>query len=188
LGSRETRMSDSMAGKALALRTRARNRPGLISSVMLAIGFLVVVYIAIGSLTWPLGNDQAHYSYMGDTVMAGGVLYRDAFDLKGPLTYYLYGWIRAALGHNDESIRILDLLAVSLFSWRLRHLVMRLNGYRPLGANIATLLFLFQYYAGGYGQLQNKDVMHWRHCSVGGSVETDIHNICSTHGAEQGTQ
>lgn len=121
-----------------------------IGGVMFICGFSLASFVGIGSLTWPLGDDQGHYSFVGDTIMQGGVPYRDAWDLKGPLTYYLYGWIRAIFGRSELSIRVFDLAVVPLFCWQLRLLVLRLTGYSIFSANFAVLFFLLEYFGGGY--------------------------------------
>ena len=121
-----------------------------ISRIALYAGFALAVFLAVGSLTWPLSDDHLHYAYVGDTIMDGGVPYRDAWELKGPLTYYLYGWVRALLGRNEISIREFDLVAVALFCWRLRLLVLRLNGQHVFGANFSVLFFLLCYFGAGY--------------------------------------
>src|SRR5438445_7505162 len=77
-----------------------------ISSFMFLAGYGLMAYVGTVSLIWPFGDDQSHYSLVGDAVTDGGVPYRDAWDLKGPLTYYVYGWTRAIFGRSDQSIRI----------------------------------------------------------------------------------
>lgn len=129
---------------------RSPHRPSLTRYVILIGGISLAFFLGIASLTWPMDDDQAHYSFVGDIVVNGGVPYRDAWDLKGPLTYYLYGTIRRLVGHNELSIRVFDLGAISLFCWQLRLLVLRLNGYQSFGAIFAVLVFLICYFGGGY--------------------------------------
>ena len=122
----------------------------LIPSVLFAVGFSLVAYIGVGSLTWPMYFDHTQYAFVGDTIMAGGTPYRDAWDLKGPLTYYLFGWSRSLLGRSEISIRLVDLFViVPLFSWQLHSLQLKLGG-RPFGAALAVLLFLIFYFGSGY--------------------------------------
>ena len=124
-------------------------RSAFIPCIMFSIGFAVVIFVAIGSLTWPLGNDQSHYGFVGDAILDGRVPYRDAWDLKGPLTYYIFACTRAILGRNEVSIRVFDLIVVSLFCRQLRRLVFHLNGRQTFGANFAVLFFLLSYFGGG---------------------------------------
>lgn len=122
----------------------------LIPAVLFAVGFSLIAYLGVGSLTWPLYSDHTEYAFVGDTIMAGGVPYRDAWGLKGPLTYYIFGWARSLLGRSESSIRWVDLfLIVPLFSWKLHSLQLKLGG-KPFGAALAVLLFLIFYFGGGY--------------------------------------
>jgi hypothetical protein len=136
---------------------RATGQSLSISSIMFFLGFALTSFLLLGSLMWHFGNDQAYYAYVGDTVIRGGIPYRDAWDLKGPLTYYIYGWTRDLLGRSDISIRILDLTLVLFFSFQLRLFVLRLNGHRTFGANLALLLFLIEYLGSGYGYAAEPD-------------------------------
>jgi len=110
------------------------------------LGLGIAIYAAIGSLTWPLGPDQALFNYVGNVILDGGVPYRDAWDIKGPLTYYLYALAMGIFGRRAISIRILDLIVVVPFCWLLRRLVLRLNGNDAFGATSATILFALLYY------------------------------------------
>ena len=143
-------MAVSMEGRRKASGWRALSQSISIPRIMLCVGFGLAIFLAAGSLTWPLSDDHVHYGFAGDTIMGRGVPYRDAWDLKGPLTYYLYGWVRALLGRNELSIRIFDLAIVSLFCWRLRLFVLELNGHQLFGANFAVLFFLLCYFGSGY--------------------------------------
>jgi hypothetical protein len=124
---------------------------------MFSCGFSLVIFTAIGSLTWPLGNDQGHYSFVADVILNGGTPYRDAWDLKGPLNYLAYAWTRIIFGRSEVSIRIFDLIVVSLFFWQLRQLVLRLNGGQTFGANLAALLFFLVYFGEGYWSTAQPD-------------------------------
>jgi hypothetical protein len=114
------------------------------------VGFAIGIFVAVGSLTWPLGRDQANFAWVGRVILDGGVPYRDAWDVKGPLSYYLYALDLAIFGSNAVSIRVLDLISVLLCCWLLRRLILRLNGEDTFGANCATILFALLYYAGGF--------------------------------------
>ena len=53
-----------------------------------ALGLLAAL-AAVVSLWWPYGWDQGAMAWVGDTIVDGGMPYRDAWDVKGPLTYYV---------------------------------------------------------------------------------------------------
>ena len=46
---------------------------------------------------------------MGDAIVRGGMPYRDAWDIKGPLAYYGFALAQFLFGRHMWSIRILDL-------------------------------------------------------------------------------
>jgi hypothetical protein len=101
--------------------------------------------------------DHWQYAFVGDTIMAGGAPYRNAWDLKGPLNYYIFGWVRSLLGRSEGSIRLVDLLViVPLFSWQLHSLHLKLGGKR-FGAALAVLLFLIFYFGCGYNWTAEPD-------------------------------
>jgi len=78
--------------------------------------------IAFSSLWWPMGRDQGILAWVGDTILNGGLPYRDAWDVKGPASHYVYALVGWLFGRNQWGIRLLDLLlvfAASLALWRL---------------------------------------------------------------------
>jgi hypothetical protein len=120
-------------------------------------GFSVAGFAAIGSLTWPLGRDQGIFAWVGEVILRGGLPYRDAWDIKGPLSYYYYALGLAAFGHSALAIRILDLVSVAACCWVLRRLVIRLTGGNSFGANCAVIFFLLGFYGGGFWNAAQPD-------------------------------
>ena len=110
----------------------------------------LAAFLAIGSLTWPLGGDQAFFYFVGDTILRGGIPYRDAWELKGPLTYYITAFILAVFGHREISIRIFDLLVVVLFCGFLKRMVLRFEGASTLGATFTIVSFGLAYSCLGF--------------------------------------
>jgi len=129
---------------------------GLLNSLRTIRGWIVVVslglaiYVAIGSLTWPMGRDQGIFTFAGEAILDGGVPYKDAWDIKGPLTHYTYAFALAAFGRHEVSIRIFDLCAILSCCWILRQLILRLNEGDRLGAHYAIALFALAYYSIGF--------------------------------------
>lgn len=87
-------MTDPAAGRASASRWWPA-----------AAFLLVAVWIAWlrqPALSTPIWNvDEAITAAIGDEILAGGVPYRDATDLRAPLTYYLYAAVFAVAGRNN---------------------------------------------------------------------------------------
>lgn len=67
----------------------------------------LVLAWAFASLTWPFGWDQGIFAWVGETITRGGMPYRDAWDIKGPLPYYTYALAHWLFERNLWGIRIL---------------------------------------------------------------------------------
>jgi 4-amino-4-deoxy-L-arabinose transferase-like glycosyltransferase len=85
----------------------------------LALGVVIVIcaFWGVASLTFPLGWDQAIMASVGDVVLQGGMPYRDAWDMKGPVAYLWYAAAQLVFGRGQFGIRVFDLallLAASL--------------------------------------------------------------------------
>jgi hypothetical protein len=63
------------------------------------------------TLRWPLGRDQGVYAAVADVINDGGLLYRDALDLKPPVIYHLYA-LALRFSHSEQAIRVMDLLMI----------------------------------------------------------------------------
>ena len=74
----------------------------------LLILFLVLILqfaLRIPFLNEPLEVDEGAYAYMGQRVLAGDVPYRDFFDHKPPVIYYINALILKTFGETIFSIR-----------------------------------------------------------------------------------
>ena len=60
------------------------------------------------SLTYPFGWDQGLFSWAGGVIVHGGMPYVDAWDMKGPLAYYIYALAEVVFGVHLWSIRVVD--------------------------------------------------------------------------------
>jgi hypothetical protein len=79
----------------------------------MAVATAAAVLWAAMSLTYPFGWDQGIFAWAGGVVAKGGLPYRDAWDLKGPLVYYVYALAQIVFGVHLWAIRVLDLLFVA---------------------------------------------------------------------------
>ena len=70
-----------------------------------AVGWIVLLLLLIAlrlpSLVQPAGGDQGLYEYEGQRVLAGGVLYRDAWDQKPPGVGWLYAGLWRIWPHES---------------------------------------------------------------------------------------
>lgn len=94
---------------------------------MLICAALLTGFWLLATLTWPFGWDQGIFAWAGSVIREGGLPYRDAVDLKGPLPYYVYAAAQALFGHNTWGIRIVDGVAMVGAAVALRSIVMRLS-------------------------------------------------------------
>jgi hypothetical protein len=70
---------------------------------------LLAVGWCLASLWFPFGWDQGIGAVAGDVVLSGGLPYRDAFDMKGPLVYYTFAAAQALFGRHMWSIRAFEI-------------------------------------------------------------------------------
>lgn len=78
------------------------------TATMAALSAIAILW-AVMSLTYPFGWDQGLFAWAGNVVAHGGLPYRDAWDVKGPLVHYIYAFAQLAFGVHLWSIRIVDL-------------------------------------------------------------------------------
>ena len=64
---------------------------------------------SIASFWTPFIWDQGVFASVGDVILRGGLPYRDAWDIKGPLIYYGFALSQWLFGRHMWSIRVLDL-------------------------------------------------------------------------------
>ena len=83
----------------------------------LFVSFCFLTICSRSSFIYPFNNwdDSNSYFTMGKILMNGGILYRDAFDQKGPLLYFIYG-LGYLLSHTSFlGIFLLEILSFSIF-------------------------------------------------------------------------
>lgn len=70
-------------------------------------------------LGWPLGYDQGTIASVGDVVARGGAPYRDGWDVKGPLVYWLFAAVEWLAGPRPWALRALDVAVAWGTAWLL---------------------------------------------------------------------
>src|SRR6266851_299369 len=74
--------------------------------------WVVVIFACSQILMFPFGRDQGVYAVIADTILKGGMPYRDAWDIHPPgvyLAFALSGWL---FGHRMVAPRILEAMGV----------------------------------------------------------------------------
>jgi len=86
------------------------------------LGVLVLVaFIALPSITYPIGRDQATYCAIGQGLLRGQQLYRDLWDNKPPGIFWIFALVVKVFGPVMWCVGLLDilwLLAISYFIFR----------------------------------------------------------------------
>ncbi len=63
--------------------------------------------------TFRFGRDQGIYAAVAEAVVHGGAPYRDAWDFKPPLIFFIYGLARIVFGEGMLAIRLLEAAALA---------------------------------------------------------------------------
>jgi hypothetical protein len=120
------------------------SRSSLRSGSLLAtiLGIAITVFWLVATLTWPFGWDQGIFAWVGSVIRDGGMPYRDAVDVKGPLPYYVYALAQVLFGDNTWGIRALDAIAVVAGAIALRSVVSKFAA-SPIGTWAGCALVLW---------------------------------------------
>ncbi|HEU4828171.1 MAG TPA: hypothetical protein VFT04_03145 [Gemmatimonadales bacterium] len=119
----------------------------LVALAFAAAGFMAAAW-AVTYLSWPFGWDHGAFAWVGDVIVRGGMPYRDAFDVKGPLSFYPSAAVQVVAGRNWWGIRAFDLLLLIPCAVVIGRLGMRFGG-RAAGAG-AALLWIIAYANTGF--------------------------------------
>ena len=98
---------------------------------------------ALAYLWWPFSTDQGILSWVGGVIRAGGLPYRDAWEVRGPFPYFLYALTQLVLGRNQWALRVLDLLWLAAGALAIAAIVRRYA--HALGTRGAVALYLLWY-------------------------------------------
>jgi hypothetical protein len=101
----------------------------------------------------PLTLDAVNYDVCASTVLRGGVLYRDAFDINFPGVVWVQCAVRGLLGPRPEALRLVDLAVFGAVVALLARWVALLPRPRSLAVWTAVLLFAFYF-----------SLTEWCHC------------------------
>lgn len=91
----------------------ARLRTGLAVVFWGSVSVLLAAWVAL-YLTLPFSVDQGAIAWVADVIVAGGMPYRDAWDVKGPMAYYPVALVNAVFGRNFWGLRVFDLLVITV--------------------------------------------------------------------------
>jgi hypothetical protein len=77
-----------------------------------AVCWLVVAFSSLSILLFSFGRDQGIYAVVADTILKGGMPYRDAWDFKPPGIFLVYSLAQALFGKSMLAIRLLEVIGL----------------------------------------------------------------------------
>src|SRR5579859_5039445 len=80
---------------------------------LLGIALALTAYLFVNILMYRYGRDQGIYATVAETMLRGGMPYRDAWDFKPPGIYLIYAATRAVLGPGQWAIRVVEVLGLA---------------------------------------------------------------------------
>src|SRR4030095_9588147 len=107
------------------------------------------------SFTYPFGWAQGLFAWVGDAIFRGGLPYRDAWDFKGPLLYYVYALAQWLLGVHLWSIRVVDAAFLGLATVAVFRTAAALADKRT--ARFAAVLYTLWYASHSYWHTSQPD-------------------------------
>jgi hypothetical protein len=110
---------------------------------------LLAVLFLLPTLFFPISPDHAIFSFGGKVILDGGVLYRDFVDIKPPLIYDIFAFIRFIFGSSEVSLRVFDLLwqLLALFSI---HFVLTRWLHDERVASMSMIVYALSYTSSNY--------------------------------------
>jgi len=108
---------------------------------------LAVLALGLLHLPYPFGWDQSLFTLGGERLAAGGVLYRDFWDVKQPGIYGFYLVAGRLCGFSEPGVHLFELLWMMAFARTLLVTLRRRWGPGP-AATLAPLFVVGAYYAG----------------------------------------
>ena len=88
----------------------------LVNRIAPLLVILVVIGLAAPFWNVPLSRDQGVYATCSQTLLRGGVPFRDCWDTKGPALHYTYALAEMLFGHATSSPYILNAIVIALSS------------------------------------------------------------------------
>jgi hypothetical protein len=102
---------------------------------------ITISLIRVRLLSTPFERDEGEYAYIGQTLLHGGKLFRDAFTMKLPGTSMMYALWMLLFGESVEAIHI-GLLITNIISAFLVLRVAKAWGGTSVNGIIASVIFL----------------------------------------------
>ena len=85
----------------------------LSKNIIASVSLISLILLMIVQLTWPYDIDHTIFAGVGETILNGGMPYKDAWELKGPAVYYIFAFINWLFNNQEYGLRIFDLICSS---------------------------------------------------------------------------
>src|SRR5262245_45295118 len=107
------RLSDAaLVSRASAISTQPVADRTLVERGIIGLSVLAIAYLSFQILTFGYGRDQGIYSMVADSMLRGGMPYRDAWDFKPPGIFLVFALSRLLFGPSQIWIRVLEVLGL----------------------------------------------------------------------------
>ena len=80
-----------------------KSRPVKAGSIAIV---LIGILVGLPSLAYPYGRDQGIFGVVANSILEGGLPYRDVFDIKPPAIFYTYAVIQTVFGSGASALRL----------------------------------------------------------------------------------
>lgn len=137
----------------------------------IALTSAIVLFVMGSSLARPMGLDHGIFAWTADSMLRGEAPYAGAWEVKGPVIYWLFALAEGLFGHNYWGIRIVEL---SMMSATLVAVFRLMRQYADDKVALASAALLaFTYYQVNYWNTAQADsfaaiLLVWVLCLLGG--------------------
>jgi len=80
---------------------------------LILISLLLLIFLFLITLTWPINADHGNYFSLGDVILDGGMVYSDAWTMKGIFIPYFYALLSLLFGDVSWGLRLVDIVIAS---------------------------------------------------------------------------
>jgi hypothetical protein len=94
--------------RALSAEIEAR-----LTQALLVVSLAAIAYLFLQISMFRYGRDQGIYATVAESMLRGGMPYRDAWDFKPPGIFAIYAFVRALFGPAESSIRIFEVTGLA---------------------------------------------------------------------------
>jgi len=84
-----------------------------LTQALLVVCAAAIAYLFLQISMFRYGRDQGIYATVAESVLQGGMPYRDVWDFKPPGIFAVYAFVRAVFGPAESSIRLFEVLGLA---------------------------------------------------------------------------